>query len=491
MKHIRFSFLAICALVLLGSCKKSFWDINTDPNNPTAEVVTPELATAAQLNASASRNASSYDFLQRWMGYWSASGSYSRSTVEMSYNITNDFGSGIWNGIYYGVSQYRNIRKQAEANNQQFYVGITKIMEAHDMAALVDLYGDVPYSTAFDISGNIRPTYDKGEDVYKALFKLIDEGLTNIKAASADLNIASQDIMFGGDKTKWAKFANTLKLRMLLHTYKTGTFNASAEVAKITAEGSGFLGNGVNARVQPGFTVDKPNPYYGSHLFLVNGNEADNYNRANVFTLDLMKSLNDERYTKAYRPAKATGEFRGTTYGADPSDANNSDRTSGPGFGPAPTATTSMWLLSSPEAMFLVAEATARGWLAGDAKAAYEAAVRESFKFHGLTETQANTYLAGTNFRIAWPASGSMDDKIAVIMWQKYFALASVQANETFTDWRRTGVVEPPLSVAPERGSNQIPRRLLYPTSEYSYNAANVKAVGTVTAYSPKVFWDK
>jgi hypothetical protein len=493
MKRNHLSILAALVFMLLGSCKKGFLDINQNPNNATASSITPDLATAAQLNTSASRNATTYDIYQRWMGYWSASGSYSRSTVEMSYNISTGTLAGLFEGIYYTVSQYRTIGKQAETLEWKFYQGITKIMEAHEVAILADFYGDIPYSTAFDISANIRPTYDKGEDVYKKLLPLIDEGLALIKASTGnDRNIATQDILFKGDKDGWRKFANSLKLRLLIHTTKVGTFNIPAEVAKIVAEGGGFLGNGVSASVQPVYTVDKPNPYYNSHLFLINGNEADNYNRANVFTLDLMLSLNDPRYTRVYRPAKTGNNvFKGTTYGADPITTNGSDNTSGPGFGPAPLPSSPMWLMTGVETMFLIAEATARGYLAGDAKAAYEKAVRESFVFLGLTTGQADTYLAGSNVRVAWPAAGTLNDKIAVIMWQKYFGLCSIQASETYKDWRRLGVVQPPLSIAPERGTNQIPRRLLYPTSEYSYNAENVKGQGTVTPYSPKVFWDQ
>jgi hypothetical protein len=487
-----FSTLSLGILLLLGSCKKGFLDINQDPNRPTESAITPDLATAAQLNASAARNANAYDFLQRYMGYWSASGSYSRGTVEMSYNITNDFGAGIWNGIYYSVSQYRNIGRKAAELDWKFYQGIAKIMEAHEMGVLVDLYGDVPYTNAFDLTGNIRPTYDKGEDIYKALLPLIDEGLALIKASTGnDANIATQDIMFKGNKTSWAKFANSLKLRLLVHTSQTSTFNIPGEIAKIVAEGSGFLGNGVNASVQPGYTVDKPNPYYNAHLFLSNGNEADNYNRANVFSLDLMNTLADPRVQKVYRPAKSGGAFKGTIYGSDPLPANSSDLTAGPGYGPAPLPSSPMWLMTGVETMFLIAEATARGWLAGDAKVAYENAVRESFTFLGLTTAQADAYLNNTNVRVAWPSAGSLNQKLAVIMWQKYFALNGIQANETFTDWRRLGVVQPPLSIAPERGNNLVPRRLLYPTTEYSYNAENVKGQGDVTQYTPKVFWDK
>lgn len=511
MKKFNISVLAVCIGLLLGGCKKEFLDVNSDPNRPTESSITPDLTLAAQLNASASRNASTYDFLQRWLGYWSASGSYSRGTVEMSYNITNDFGSGIWNGVYYSVSQYKTIEKKANELGWKFYEGISKIMQAHEVALLVDCYGDVPYSTAWDLAGNIRPTYDKAEDIYKALLPQIDAGLALIKAADLDKSIRSQDIIFGGDKTNWAKFANTLKLRLLLHAYKTNVFNASAEVAKIQAEGSGFLGNGVSAMAQPGFTTDKPNPYYSAHLHTKSGNEADNYNRANNFSLNLMKNLNDERYKRIYREAKAlAGQFRGTDYGQNPLDDVNSDRTSGPGYGilglstskfttpPTPEAEAGaskpMWLLTSVEAMFLTAEAAARGWLTGvNDKTAYENAVIESFKFLAVPDatTTAQTYLGSTNSRVAWPTSGALQDMISVIAWQKYFALNGIQANETWTDYRRLGVVQPPLSLAPERGSNPIPRRLLYPTSEYNYNSENVKAVGDVNQFTTKIFWDK
>lgn len=510
MNSIRLSIFTLLLGMLLGSCKKSFLDINKDPNNATESSITPNLALAAQLNSSAARNASSYDFLQRYMGYWSASGSFSRSTVEMSYNIDNGFGSGIFNGIYYTVSQYRTIGNKSAALGWKFYQGISKIMEAHEMAILVDLYGNVPYSTAFDLAGNIRPTYDNGEDIYKKLLPLIDTGMVLIKTANGtDVSITTQDVVFKGDATKWAKFANSLKLRLLLHTVKVGTFNIATEVAKITAEGSGFLGSGLSASVNPGYSPDKPNPYYNAHFFSITGAENDTYNRANNFSLNLMRDLKDSRYTKVYRPAKTGGAYKGTDYGSDANTANSSDNTSGPGYGLTASASVPMWIMTSVEAMFLRAEAMTRGYVSGDAKVAFRDAVIESFvsldaklppirnaanTMDSITYTPTQSaiiYLAQTDAKIAWPDAGTLQDKIAVIAWQKYFALNGLQPNETYSDYRRLGVVQPALSVAPERGSNPIPRRLLYPTTEYSYNADNVKAQGTISQFTTRVFWDK
>jgi hypothetical protein len=62
---------------------------------------------------------------------------------------------------------------------------------------------------------------------------------------------------------------------------------------------------------------------------------------------------------------------------------------------------------------------------------------------------------------------------------------------ETWNDIRRLKVVAPDLSIAPERGSNPIPSRLLYPSSEYQYNTAAVNAVGKINQFTSKVFWDK
>jgi len=493
MKKIKVSILAVSIGVLLGACSKDYLDINQNPNGPTESSITPDLALAPTLTSAAGRNASSYDFLHRWMGAWSASGSFSRSTVEMSYNITNDFGAGIWNGIYYTVNQLKSIEKKAIELDWKFYQGISMIMQAHEVGVLVDFYGNVPYSKAWDLSGNIRPAYDNAEDVYKDLIPKIDEGLALIKAAELDKNIKTADVLFKGDKTLWAKFANTLKLRLLLHTYKTTTFDIPAEIAKIVAEQSGFLGD-VGATVQPSYSPDKPNPYYNAHYFAISGSENDTYNRANNFSLNMMKNLGDERYKRIYRPAKSLPtEWRGTDYGANPIDDVNSDRTSGTGYGIVASASVPMWIMSSVEAMFLVAEAAARGWITDDPKTAYENAVKASFTYLAVPNaaTAAATYLASADPKIAWPASGTLADKIEVIAWQKFFALNGIQGNELFTDYRRLDVIQPPLSLAPERGTNPIPIRLLYPQSEYNFNKENVAAEGTVSQFTTKIFWDK
>ena len=61
---------------------------------------------------------------------------------------------------------------------------------------------------------------------------------------------------------------------------------------------------------------------------------------------------------------------------------------------------------------------------------------------------------------------------------------------ESYSDWRRLGIPSDlPVSVYPGTTATHIPYRLLYPTSEYHYNAANVNGQGTINQFTSKIFW--
>ena len=504
MRKIFFILAAIT--LVLGSCKKSFLDINQNPNTATETKVTPNLIIPYALNETARMNTVFFGGLGRWLGYWAIGSNYATGD-EAKYNITTSYGNGTWNALYDNIFDYNNAEKKAEATGQDFYRGIAKIMKAYNFQKLVDIFNNVPYSKALDLTGNIAPVYDKGQDIYTDLVKQITIGMNLIKNADAAKSIAltEADIMFHGDKLKWAKFGNTLKLRMLIQQSATG-INPAAEIAIITGEGSGFLGAGETAEVNPGYTSDKPNAFWASYAFDNAGNFPNDLSRANNYALTLMKGLGDERHKYFYRAVRSgstyAGLYRGVDYGlpTDPgqmygqgslSDIGGAPTPAGGTSGLAKSATQGAWVLTSFESMFLQAEARVRGWLAGNAKTMYEDAVRESFVWLGVPSavTFANNYLAGTDAKVLWPAATA--DQIKVIAWQKYFAFNGNNHLGAWNDIRRLDVVTPAISIDPGRIANTIPVRWLYPIDEYSYNAAHVTAEGTISQFTTKVFWDR
>ncbi|WP_242929499.1 SusD/RagB family nutrient-binding outer membrane lipoprotein [Pontibacter vulgaris] len=495
MKKIIYPALALVMLFSAG-CEKEFFDINENPNAPTEQSITSQLLLPRSLHATAARMATSYDYSAHWMGYWARSGTYGPSTEQESYNITQAYQQDEWSGWYDILFDVNLMEKKAEASGQTYYAGAAKVLKSIGFMYLVDQYGNVPYTKAFDITNNILPAYDKGDAIYADLLVQLDEAAKLFAEAEVTPEIETADILFHGDATMWRKLINTQRLKLLLRQSQVNA-NPTAELAKINADGSGFLMAGETAEVQPGYAIvdGQQNPFYDTYKKSFSG-ALDQYNRANNYVLKKMQNSNDIRYQYFFSKA-ATPLNNNTYYGynfgevipnSDPKAANSSD-VAGPGL--AKSATQPQWLFTSVESLFLQAEATQRGWIAGDAKAAFEAAVEESFVWLDVedAEAEAADYLAQENALVNYDAAS---DKIRFIVMQKYLALVGVNNFEAWVDYRRLGVpTDLPLSLAPSRGTNGIPKRLLYPQSEYSYNAANVAAEGSISAQTSTVFWDK
>lgn len=512
-------------------CEKRWFDVNKDPNNAVESNITPDLVAPYAMLNSANRTATGYGFLGNWLGFWCPAANYAPDVEQQSYNITTNFASGIFTGLLDNAYDYQFMEKTATASNQTFYRGIAKIMKAYNYAQLVDVYDKVPYFEALQGLANIRPKYDDGQTVYEDIMKQIDTAIVNIKGAtvSDNLNISNADIMFHGDQTMWVKFANTLKLRLLMHQVNRTDRAAyiTAEIAKITAEGSGFLGSGQDASMNPGFTQDKPNAFYASFGFTTVGNPATDFWRANITVMNFLKNANDPRLGAFYKPIVNTlpggapepfsqptpSNYRGNKYGLSINNVTYPYQTAnyvsqvGGISAAAPYSASAVglikgynqpiWLMTSVESLFLQAEAIERGLLPGDKETAYKNAVLESFKWLNVggsaaaATTAFNTFYAdqSTNVLVNYAAS---TNKLNTIMYQKFLAMNGTNFLEAWTDYRRYGgypVIE--LSVNPGRTSPILPNRLLFPQSEINLNTANVPTQGRNSGdqFTGKIWW--
>lgn len=92
---------------------------------------------------------------------------------------------------------------------------------------------------------NLTPTLDSQEDIYNAIFSLLDQAVANFTEAKSgrESHIGSQDMLYGNDNSKWLAFAYALKARYKLHTQLRNP-NAVAEAleAAEAAKAAGFDG---------------------------------------------------------------------------------------------------------------------------------------------------------------------------------------------------------------------------------------------------------
>lgn len=456
-------------------------DINDDPNRVTEKTVNGELIFPAAAHETGQRIASgNFTFLNNWLGYWSASGTFAIDQTETTYNITPSFGNTLWLNHYNTLFDLDQARVKSLASGDKVLAGASMILAARLWQDLVDIFGDIPYSQAFQYAKYPQPAYDKGQDIYNDLQAKLDEAI-GYMAEDAKSSFVTVDIVNHGDKAKWIKFANTLKLRLLIHQSQVPGFNPTAELAKITANG-GVLQSGETVSVNPGYenSTNKQSPFYANYGLTVNDAEAAPSVRANEYFVEILEDNEDVRLYQNF--IDLGNGVVGTVYGLA---SGNPLTSSGIGPGLANSADQDQWIFTSVESLFLEAEARQRGWLSGSAAAKYNEAVTESFEFLKVedAEAEADAYLT------EHPYTGDLKD----LLFEKYVSLAGIGPIEAWTDLRRVGfdiIPEGYVTVNPGKVSPTIPIRLLYPQNEYTTNATNANAQGTINQFTSKIFWD-
>jgi hypothetical protein len=497
------------SLLLLSGCEK-YLDINQNPNDAVSSSI--ELVLPSILISSASRNSVdvNYDFTP-WMGYWSHADGWSGWYDIKQYRLTSA-NQNTWWGMYsMCLMDLQYMEQNAGAPKDAYYKAIAKIQKAMRYQILVDVYGDVPYSEA--CKGVLAPSYDKDQTIYEDLVVQLDSAINIIKTAT-NANQPTTDIMFHGDMTKWEQFANTLKLRILIRQSEMSGRETYIKSHLTGLTAADFLSE--DAMVNPGFTPDKSQFYYGTFGWTNTGalTSAHTQYVMNAFIEKIYDDLADPRKARCFNPAIAAApapEWNGKPFGLEGDGiANPYNKDKGNLIGPGleeldVTNVKGALIISAFESYFLQAEAVQRGWIAGNAKDLYESGVKANFEYLGLTTDDVDNYLTSGKQGADWSTS---TDKLNLILYQKYIAFCGINGFQAWCDYRRTGVPDPKasdshasmLSYNDGVSRREVPSKMHYPTREFTVNNAKVmeaakrnyggKEPDDKYHFDSKVFWD-
>jgi len=528
MKKI--TILLLTAAAMASGCKR-FTDINQNPNQPLS--VTPNVVLSAALNSSAGSLGTTFINVNEWMGYWSRSGNYIAVQSTEQYQLNTGYADGDFQNLYLTLSKYNYIEQTALASpaSLAFYAGVAKVMKAVHFENLVDGFGNVPYSQAFNILKYPTPAYDNAQTIYDNLVTQLDSSIYYFNAAATYYATATAtvkstddkyDIMYGRGQNspyasrlaKWIAFSNTVKLKILMTESQVSGKSGyiTSEIAKITANGGGFITAGNSAAVNPGYSTNsnaQVNPFYA--IFYTSAGSptpTQNFYRANTYAVNFYNATNDPaRPYLVYTPL-GNGTI-GSNYDGDPSSLSNSSTSAlgnptvgGILFEP----TQDQLIISDFESLFLQAEATLRGYLPGGAATAetlVQQAIEQNFIYLQDNAGDADTYFTSNSTNpnvdvlasVAQPIPAATNaDKtpgLQAVMTQKWIALNGINWFQAWTDYRRTQFpLSSVLSIshATTHVKNAIPYRELYPQSEYDTNAKSIPTLAN-GAYTP-LFWD-
>lgn len=506
---MKFKFLVALLALNFISCD-NYLDINEDPNNPNISQVHPGLMLpGAMTNAYRVQSRPMNQLGNIWMQNWGAdvNNVTQANADEYRLQLSNDFYSGIWDGLYTSMANFALITKYNSVNYDN-HKAVAMIMKAYYMQYIVDLYGDAPYSQAFQLADDTTPAYDDDKQIYRTLLSEIDTAVQMFYDADAnDIELSNTDVMFQGNVNKWIRFANTLKLRLLLRQSSLTDGETVAYLNTQFAALDGAIFNIEDAAINPGYTnatAIQMNPFY-SLFRQTNGTTPTQFStfvRATAFVGDFLNGtstettgLVDPRGGRLY--TLKGGIVSGAVQGALVGPEEMSDI--GLGLLPANVGSDIVGakkagvVMSLAETNFMIAEAIVKGYLpslAGQEENYFNEGVIASFIYlnvgttPALSATQAGNYLANAS---AYPGIGWNGDFLKAIMTQKWIATNGINAIESHIDAVRTGF--PVIPLATNALYANRPFRLLYPTSELVANSANVPSVSLSQIFTQGPFW--
>ncbi|PIF05625.1 MAG: SusD/RagB family nutrient-binding outer membrane lipoprotein [Draconibacterium sp.] len=432
-----------------------------------------------------------------------------------------------WDNQSHSWEEYYNILmnndeffKKAVNEGLEFHEGVARVLRAYTFGLVTDLWGDAPYSQALKAergSEYFKPVFDPQKDIYLGILADLDTANTLLsKSASEYKNIvASQDVLYGGNPSKWRKFANSLALRYYLRLAAKEPVLAEQGIKKITGDPAkypliltasddaniGFVGS-AKENSNPLNTVYDTDPS-GSYMrvkmakTLVDALQKYNDPRLGVWANKVQTPLvlvegtgvdqmvNGKRevsqdVVNAFETANTMivdfdPEYVGVTISHpkvqifNMNTANPAQGTINPyasqlndRYKKTADPLVLMRLISASEINFILSEAALYGWLSGSAADYYANGIKESFNAWNVSD-QFDSYLSRVPY-----------NELESIMEQKWFASWSI-CQESWFDWRRTGL--PNLQTGPSALRQVLPIRWYYHyVNEISKNPDNAQA---------------
>ena len=471
------SVFVLTTLMALGC--SDYLDINEDPNNPTSAPIEGLMyQTTFETTRNTQRVGSTTSFFAQHLASPNQ-GSSTDTHEAVSYG-------GTWSNLYFNIGDLVTLIDQADQIGAPHYSGVAKVLKAYNLSLLVNMFGDVPYSDAFN-SETLQPEYDGSESIYNVILQNINDAITELAAAESVASPAGDDMIFGGNLAAWTRTAYSLQARFLNHYSKLNSYDPTAVLAAVD---NGFASSDEDFEMR--FfdeSTASQNPWYrvavnNAGLLLggwLSDQTVDHLNGTTYGVFDPRIDFITEPASDEDHPQ--FGEYVGTRNGAgrgdDPEQGVRAVLAVGSYYASGPTDP--LENMTYAELKFIEAEAAlAAGGQEARAYAAYEEGIRAHMEKLGVDQADIDAYWNEPSVSV-----GAGNLTIDEIMKEKY--IATFLNPETWNDARRYDYQYAGFE-APENSAlgGEMIRLVRYPDSELQRNENNVPNRSMLD----RVFWD-
>lgn len=243
LNKLIFASLLAGGVLLTTSCRDDWADLNQDPSNVTQ--TTPEyLLTQAILKFEPSGytywfyNAKDFFTLDQF-------GVPTGSVLE-TYNTISP-GTGLMSTVLrtYANEIDATLAKMSDEDKKSY----EWVSAAADVLSIylgiydTDFAGDIPYTEAGKArqDGTLTPKMDKVKDLYDLWLTNLEKDMTTFTNSKTSPTAANQDMVFQGDLSKWAKLANSLRLKIAVRYLGQDAEKAKSIAQQVATASTGYM----------------------------------------------------------------------------------------------------------------------------------------------------------------------------------------------------------------------------------------------------------
>ncbi|MBP1616769.1 MAG: SusD/RagB family nutrient-binding outer rane lipoprotein [Bacteroidetes bacterium] len=516
MKKIIYKFLmATSCAVLMYSCA-DLTSVNENPNEASS-------VPSNMIFSGAQKKMMDYVYDNWFSGrqcivysqYWGQR----NYTEEDRYQIRESVNNNYFNYFYTTMTNMDKViamnedestkTVSAAYGNNSNQIAAAMIMKVWLYSVMSDTWGDIPYSQAGKLEDGIYyPVYDDHETIYESLISKLDSAVSIIN--EDEVAFTGGDMIYGGDASKWKKFANSLKCRLAIHMSKVNS-NWKTYIAEAVSSGV-FTSNDDNAAYHYSLTSPDYCLFYSGFYISARNDFSITRN-----FMDVLKGQPDTLNSKShpwegvvdprfeiYTGVSATSSYIGIPYGVPSGQMTSAFRSLAPNlYSLKPLvlhADFAVPIMSYAELKFILSEYN--GFDESDYQEGVEASVEYWFDLasSSISDADLATYVSSVSTTV----------NAETVALQKYIDLY-MNGTEAWVEYRRTGypnqLIKPgdnitynasgtlitftPLSTV----NGDIIARVKYPTNESTLNgtsfaAAVAKLDDGTNNYYTKMFWD-
>lgn len=242
-RNILMGFGLGAALLCTTGCRDDFADINSSPSQVT-------VAEPSYLFAQAVMDFIPFDYtlwfydapmLTAWSQMAVPTGSFVESSVLTTVN----------GGVNYvrvlklarEIEYLRSNMGAEEAAQHAATAACVDVLTAYLAINSSDINGDIQFTEAGNAlhGGTLTPAYDRIADLYTLWLSQLNDAITVFTTATDQIFTENQDIVYRGDLTKWAKLANSMKLKIAARLISQDKARALAIASEVASAPCGYI----------------------------------------------------------------------------------------------------------------------------------------------------------------------------------------------------------------------------------------------------------